>query len=32
MYQGDKTMSTSMENTALYLLYKYTPLKDESEE
>ena len=31
VYLGEKTPSTSVEDTAQYLLYKYTPFKDESE-
>ena len=31
VYPGDKTSSTSVEDTAQYLPYKYNPFKDESE-
>ena len=30
-YLGEKTPNTSVEDTAQYLPYKYTPFKDESE-
>ena len=31
VYLGEKTPSTSVEDIAQYLPYKYTPFKDESE-